>query len=73
MPDYIPSGLGPFDEFAQNFVEIITNDPTSFGLTTDQSNFPRLTRNTPPNGASIIRSKANLMAPQPTKARRAMI
>ncbi len=38
MPDtYIPSALGPFDEFAQNFVEQTQNDPAAFGLTTAQS------------------------------------
>ena len=38
MPDtYIPSALGPFDEFAQNFLEQIQAAPTTFGLTSAQA------------------------------------
>ena len=35
--DYIPQPLGPFDEFAQNFLEQIQSDPTAFGLTPAQA------------------------------------
>ncbi len=35
--DYIPYKLGPFDEFAQNFLEQIQSAPADFGLTSAQA------------------------------------
>lgn len=38
MPDtYIPSALGPFDEFADNFLQQVQSDPAAFGLTPAQA------------------------------------
>ena len=38
MPNnYIPDGLGPFDEFAKNFLDQIESDPAAFGLAPAQA------------------------------------
>ncbi len=35
--DYIPDALGPFDEFSENFVDKVQDDPAALGLTPAQA------------------------------------